>query len=660
MEITILNDVIIIFGLSIVVLFLFHKLKLPPIIGFLLTGILAGPFGLELVNSVHEVEILAEIGILLLLFTIGIEFSFQKMLSLRKSVLLGGTIQVVGTIVVILILANTFASSTGEAVFIGFLVALSSTAIVLKLYTERGEIDSPHGRTLLAMLIFQDIIVVPMMLLVPILAGKGGNLFVSIGLLLLKGALVVVCIYIATKYIVPYVLHQIAATRLREMFLLTIFVTCFGIVWLTASLGLSLALGAFLAGLIISESEYSHQAISNILPFRDAFTSLFFVSIGMLLDFNYLFDNILIVVAITLAIVILKTIIAGTAALSLGFPLRTAVIVGFGLGQVGEFSFILAKTGMDFGFLSGDLYQMFLAISIITMAATPFLIKLSPKLADMTRNLPLPKRFTKEYNIQDTIDTKLLSDHVIIIGYGITGRNISKAAKTADIPYIIIEMNPDTVAAEKAKGEPIFYGDAAYEEVLNHAKVSTARVVVVAINDPASARGIVRNVKEMNPNAYTIVRTRYLNEMEGLYRLNADEVIPEEFETSVEIFTRVMNKYLVPQNEIQRFIDGIRTSGYEMFRSMPGAHKFPGIKIHFPDHELCSLIVDKNSNVSGKTLAEIDLRRKHGVTILAINRGGEMISNPAGDTTLHPEDNLYVLAKHEKYPELASIFSGRS
>ena len=660
MELKLLFEIVVIFSLSIIVVFLFHKIKLPAIIGFLLTGLIAGPYGFEFVSDVHDVEYLAEIGILLLLFTIGIEFSFKEILQLKKPVLLGGSLQVLLTIAVVFGVAH-FNVPLNEAVFIGFLITLSSTAIVLRILNDKGQIDSPHGRNALAILIYQDIIVVPMMLVIPILAGTSGNLTNEILLLVGKAALVILFVFVSTKYIVPFLLFNIAKTKSRELFLLSIFVICFGIVGLTSLIGLSLALGAFLAGLIISESDYSHQALGNVLPFRDIFTSLFFVSIGMLLDFRFLLDNLLFVLLISLIIIIVKFKVTSFSVWLTGMPLRTAILTGLALSQVGEFSFILAKTGLDFGFLSGSAYQSFLSISIITMALTPFLINFSQTGANMILKLPIPRKIKREaFHQREERHKPNLTDHLIIVGYGVNGKNLALSAKAANIPYIILEMNVDTVKREKALGEPIFFGDASNEEVLIFAGIKSARIIVVAINDITAVRRITSNIKALNPAIHSIIRTRHVNEMEMLYKLGASEVIPEEFETSVEIFTRVLSKYLVPQNQITEFVDRIRTSGYHMFRSLsPETNSFPGIKLHFPDLEVCSFVVEENSFAAGKTLAELNLRNNYGLTLLAIRNESETNSNPTAQSKLLPKNIVFVLAKHEAVKEASKLFKNQ-
>jgi len=658
MEIPLLTDIVIIFGLSIGILFICHRLRVPTIVGFLLAGILAGPYGLGLVKAVHEVEILAEIGVVLLLFTIGIEFSLQRLLQIKKSVLTGGSIQVLLTFFVAFVIARQLGQPVGNSIFIGFLISLSSTAIVLKLLQERGEVDSPHGRTALGILIFQDIIVVPMILVTPLLAGATGNTGESVLVLIAKGIGIIGLVIVSAKWIVPRVLYQIARTRSQELFLLSIIVICLAVAWATSSAGLSLALGAFLAGLSISESEYSYQALGNILPFRDVFTPFFFVSIGMLLDVGFLFRQPGSIALIALSVLVLKSIIACFATVLLGFPFRSSILVGLALGQVGEFSFILSKTGVEHGLLAGNIYQIFLAFSILSMAATPFIIALAPTLADTILRLPVPKRLVLGiYPISETkvVDRK---DHLIIIGFGVNGKNVSRAARFAGIPYTIIEMNPATVRSEQAKGEPIYYGDATQETVLQKANIKNARIVVVAINDPTATRRITEVVRRISPKVHLIVRTRYLQEMKPLYELGASEVIPEEFETSIEIFTRVLTKYLIPRDEIERIVAEMRADGYEMFRSIPKTSvSISDLKLQLHDIDISTFRIAQGSPLIGKTLAQIELRRRYGVSVLVIRRESQMLLNPGADTVLHSNDVLFILGSPKKISEAINTFS---
>lgn len=657
MEIALLNDIIVIFGLSIAVLLIFHRLRMPAIVGFLFTGVVAGPHGLVLVKAVQDVEVLAEFGLVLLLFTIGIEFSLKSMLQIKKSVLVGGSLQVLLTFLAFFMISRQVGLPFGESVFVGFLISLSSTAIVLKLIQERAEVDSPHGRTTLGILIFQDISIVPMILFTPLLAGAAGNFGESLLDIVVKGVGILLLVVVGAKWVVPRVLYQIARTQSRELFSLSIVVICLTVAWLTSSVGLSLALGAFLAGLIISESEYSHQAFGNILPFRDVFTSFFFVSIGMLLDVGFLFNNLGLIVLIVLGVLVLKSIVAGFATVLLGFPLRTTILVGLSLAQIGEFSFILSETGVEYGLLTGDIYQLFLAVAVLTMAATPFIMALAPRVADIASRLPLPERLKSGLHPIPGEKVAGKKDHLIIIGFGVNGRNVSRAARVAGVPYVTIEMNPETVRSEQALGEPIYYGDATQEAVLQHANIKDAMVIVVVIADPAATRRITEITRRLNPKIHIIVRTRYLQEMESLYKLGADEVIPEEFETSVEIFTRVLSKYLVPKDEIEKLVGEVRSDGYGMFRSLTKkSAPFSDLKLHLPDVEISTLRIEEKSPLVGKTLAQTELRKKYGVTVLAVRRNSQTVPNPDVDMQFHAGDVLFILGSPDKIAGVTGLF----
>lgn len=659
MEILLLTDIVIILGLSVAVLLFFHFLRLPAVVGFLLTGILAGPHGFGLIGAVHEVETLAEVGVILLLFTIGIEFSFKKLVEIKKQVVIGGSFQVSLTILAVFVIARQIGQPSPEAIFYGFLISLSSTAIVLRLIQERAEVDTPHGRTSLGILLFQDVIIVPMILFTPILAGKHtGQMNSDIFIFVAKGIAIISLVPVAAKWLMPWLLHQVARTRSKELFLLTVVTICLTIAWLTSNAGLSLALGAFIAGLIISESEYSHQALGNILPFRNVFTSFFFVSIGMLLDTAFLVNNLIIILITSAGVLILKAFIASSTAILMGLPLRSGILAGLSICQVGEFSFILSSTGVDHGLLA-DHYQLFLAVAVLTMAATPFIISLAPSFADRILQIPLPVKLkTGLWPEPEKKRYKKLKQHLVIIGFGLNGRNVAHAAKMTGIPYMIIEISPDTVRREREKGEPIFYGDAIHEEVLRHAGVENATVVVVAIHDPAATRGIAESVRKLTRKAYLIIRTRYLTEMQALYDLGANEVIPEEFETSVEIFSRVLATYLIPRDEIDKLIIQLRSDGYEMFRNLSGKFSsFSSLDLHLPDVEVASMRVEEGSQILGKSLIELELRKKHGVTVLAVRRDSQTFPNPEADAPFYADDILYVVGTPEKLAEIRKLFN---
>lgn len=651
MESSLLLTIILLLSLAVLVLYICNKINVPAIVGFLITGIIAGPHGLAVVSSVHEVENISEIGVILLLFSIGLEFSFQKLLSLKKNVLLGGSVQVLLTILITFLLTWQWGMAVPKAVFIGFLVSLSSTAIVLKQLGEKADLYSPQGKVALGILLYQDIIVVPMMLVLPFLASQGTG-SQPLGSMMLKALVALLAIALLARYVVPRVLYQIARAGSRELFLLSIILLCFSIAWLTSQAGLSLALGALLAGLIVAESEYSHQALANILPFLDTFTSLFFISIGMLLNVGILMNYAGQVILLTLAIIVGKMLIAGLAAVLLGYPRRTGFLVGIYLAQVGEFSFIVAQSGYDYGLIGGLMYQGFLAASILTMIMTPFLMLAGPILVSRLS-------FFSRFPVEDTADNVPQSNHLVIIGFGINGKNLARAAASASIPYIILEINADTVREERQSGQPILYGDATQEIVLKSVHVNKARVVVIAISDAAATRRITAIARSLNPGVHIIVRTRFVADMTDLYQLGADEVIPEEYETSVEIFARVLVRYLVPSDEIDQYIETIRSEDYRMFRSMSeDSVKIQQLGTALTNTDIATLRVGEASPLAGKKLGEIDLRGSCGLTVLAIRRNQDIISNPGAADCILPGDALIVMGPSEWILQGARMVTG--
>lgn len=661
MEIPILIDLLLLLGLAVAVLLFCHRLKVASVVGFLVTGIVAGPHGLGLVGAVHKVEILAEVGVVLLLFTIGIEFSLGNLLRIRRSVVMGGSLQVILTIFATFLTANMLGMDAPRALFLGFLASLSSTAIVLKLLQQRAEMESPHGQTTVAILIFQDLIFVPMVLMVPVLAGVGigteGSSFLQIS----KGVGFLLLVLASARWIVPRVLYVVAKTRSRELFVLTVLLICFAVALLTQRMGLSLALGAFLAGLIISETEFSHETLGKIIPFRDVFTSIFFVSIGMLLDATVFIEHPFLVLLISLCILALKSLLAGTAVLFLGFPIRTAVLTGVSLSQIGEFSFVLFLRGTEFGLLSQDFYQFFLTVAILTMAITPFAIALAPRIAEVMQHLPLSRRLKTGICGKSMEEAGIAAErkkgHLVIVGYGFNGRNLANAARATGIPYIIIEMNPQTVREERKRGEPIFYGDASQEEVLRHSNIREARAMVVVISDPMASRRMTAAARKENPKFHIIVRTRYVSEMEELYKLGANEVVPEEFETSVEIFSRVLARYLVPREDIQKLIMEARAHGYEMFRTRSTeTASLRDLTVQLPNVEVVTSRVAPRAPVAGRSLAQADVRKRYGITVLAIQRDNSILANPDGETVMEPGDILLLLAERPDAPNLLRLF----
>lgn len=651
MEIPILQDIVIILGLSIVIILVFQKLKLPAILGFLLAGIIAGPHAFNLISSQHDVELLSEIGIIFLLFVIGIELSLKGLASIKKIIFLGGGLQVGGTILATAGISTALGLPLNTSIFLGFLFSLSSTAIVLKLLQEKGEISTPHGKIGLGILIFQDIVVVPMMLFTPLLAGETPNILTTVGIMILKILLVLVIVYILAKYVAPKIFGWVVKTKNQELFILTVVVFCFGVAWLTSTVGLSLALGAFFAGLIISESDYSHQATANVLPFREIFISFFFISVGTLLNLDFFAENILIIIGLVLAVVLLKMLVIGVTVLILKFPARTMFLAIFSLFQVGEFSLLLSGVGKESGIIPENIYQYFLAISIITMGITPFLIESAPRITYALLKAPIPPAVRKRLeNIKrstkadEEFSEENLKDHLVLIGYGINGSNISKAAQKAEIPYVIIDANPEAFDKAKELKEPVIFGDAINTTILKHGHVQEARVIVIAISDADATRKMLTSIRQLTKTATIIVRTKYVKEMEEVLSLGADEVIPEEFETSIEIFTRVLKKYLVPFDEIQEFINQIRSSDYEMLTSMKKRPHSPALQhLNIPNREIVTLKVNRdNRQIVGKSIEDSGIGKNFQVTLLAIQRDRRYLTEISPKTIIEQGDLLYL------------------
>ena len=451
-NIPLLQDIVILVAVSVPISILLTRVGLPTIVGFLITGVIIGPHALGLVTEMHSVEVLAEIGIVLLLFTIGTELSITKMLKIRREAILGGGLQVLFVVALVTVLTRSFGLSFPVALLLGFIVSLSSTAITMKLLLDKGEINSRHGNFSVAILLFQDMAVVFMVIVVQSFGASGiiEPMAVAKGLGIAIGAVVI--IVILANYLIPRLFYQVVKLSNREVFVLTIVLVCLGTALVSSLFGLSLALGAFIAGLVISDSEYSHQIVDDVIPFRDTFSSLFFISIGMLLDIGYFVHHLPSIISIALGVIILKAVIVGGVGQILRYPLRLSIIVGLNLAQIGEFSFILIKMGQGYDLLSGALYQTVLAVAIITMTVTPLLFRWSSGFAYAVSGL-----FGRKHGMaskEDTDTKTTLSNHVVIVGYGLNGKNLATVLKKTAIDHLIIDMSADRVKEAKERRAP--------------------------------------------------------------------------------------------------------------------------------------------------------------------------------------------------------------
>ncbi|HZF61612.1 MAG TPA: cation:proton antiporter, partial [Desulfovibrio sp.] len=565
MEVPLLYEIVIIFLLSIFVTIVCNRIKLPATVGFLLTGVLCGPSLLGIVKDMQAIDHIAELGVAMLLFTIGMELSGEALNRLKRPVFLGGSLQIGLTVLAVAGIAMLLRdASYQKGLFWGCLVALSSSAIVLRILQERGATNTPTGRLSLAILVFQDIMVAPMLLAVPLLAGTlelslQGAVFSTLRVVVVLGG-----VLLFARFGLNRLMEAVVRTRTREILLLSTLGLCLGMAMLTNYLGLSLSLGAFLAGLMLARSEYSMSVISGILPYRDVFMSLFFISVGMMLNLEFFLEHFVAIIVLTALFIVIKSLLTLPSVLVQGYPLRAAIVTSLSLAQVGEFAFVLAASGLASGLFDMNAYQTFLDVSVLTMMLTPGLMAVAPRLADKVAGKRNERMLAKA---EDHEGACAMEDHLIIVGFGISGKHLAHVARESGVCYTILEMNPETVTRYRHK-EPISHGDASQPIVLEHLGVTKARVLAIVISDPAAVRSIVIEARRFNPNLHIIARTRFVSEVAPLRALGANEVIAEEFETSIEVFSRVLTRYLVPRQDIDSFAARIRQENYRMIRRM--------------------------------------------------------------------------------------------
>lgn len=656
MELSVLKDIVIIFALSSLVNYLFTRIKVPTIIGYMLTGVLVGPKLMGIINAPQEIELMAEIGVVLLLFMIGMEFSLNHLFKIRRRVFLGGFLQLTLTTLVTTFLAHAYDLNWKASLFVGFLTALSSTAVVLKLLQDRSEITSNYGRTVLGILIFQDVILVPLMLFTPFLGGTEINYSGEIVMLALKSVIIIGFLYIGNRWLMPKLLHKIAMTRNQELFMMIVLLICLSVALMTYQMGMPLAFGAFLAGLMISESEYSHDAFGNLVTFRDTFTSFFFVSIGMLLDLSFVASHFVLILSTVAIVVLLKMLVGAFTAFLLGHTFKGTILVGVALSQVGEFSFILAKLGKDYSILDNYFYQLFLAVAVITMSISPFVIQLGTSISNLLLKLPIPKWMIEGLFPLKQIEIPDLHNHLVLIGKDSRAQNLSKMAKYYNLPYVSIVFDPEIARHRQEKGETVVYGDAFNLPILQKAHVDKAHIVVISIGKLDVLKVIIDKVRQLNKHAAIVVRTRHIEDIEALYKIGATQVIPEEFETAIDLFERVMANFLLPRKDIDTAIDQIRSDHYGIFMEETTNTKY-NISKDIPDVEIIPMEIMANASIIGKTLVESQLRQTYGITLVALKRDQKVIDHPKPTIIFAEGDVAYLLGKTEQITRVSELFS---
>lgn len=553
-----LRDLVIILAVAVVVVAILSRIGIPAIAGFIFAGVIVGPGALGVVSDPHEVELLAEIGVALLLFSIGLELSLDRLKRLWRPIIIGGSLQVGATVLIAYFIARAFGLPVGVSILIGCLLAVSSTAIVLRGLEMRGEIDAPHGRLTLGILVFQDLLVVPMILIVPILGGLETSAK-DVLFTIFHALLIITAILLSARLIVPRILHFIAKTRQRQLFLLSVLLIAIGTAWITSNAGITLALGAFLAGLVVAGSEYRHQVLADMFPFKEVLTSIFFISIGMLLSPALIFENIVPILLLLAAILFGKALIVFLTGMIMYLPARVAILASAALAQVGEFSFVISSSAQNAGLLTDSLANIIIPASILSMFISPFALAFGPHLAAGMGKVKSITRLLQVISAEDAPEmTQKMKNHVIIGGYGFAGAMLAESLKTCGLPYLIIELNPANVRRAIEKGDLAYYGDITSPVVLEHLGIARARELVLVINDPQANMRAIKAARQLAPNLHITARANYLLDVKFLHEAGADEVIPAELEASVAITSQIIKRCGITSENIDKQLGQIR------------------------------------------------------------------------------------------------------
>jgi CPA2 family monovalent cation:H+ antiporter-2 len=641
-EHALLADLVFTYAIGLVCIVLLARLRIPAIVALMIAGVVAGPSGFGIIRTPEEVETLAEIGIVLLLFTVGLDFSLAAMKQIWRTILLAGSLQMIGTAALVTAALGLGGISRRLAVFVGLFVALSSTAIVLKGLAERNQLSAPHGRLMVGILLLQDLAIVVLLLLVPILSGR--TPLSAAGSAIGKAVLAIAIIAGVARVLLPPVLRLVTASGRREAFPLAILVASVGTAWAASLVGLSMAIGAFLAGLMLAESEFSHQAYAEIRGVRDILGALFFISLGMLLDLSAALPHLPAIVAIAAGIIVVKAIAATGAVLASAAPLRVAITAAIGLAQVGEFSFILGRAGVDAGLIPTSMWQTLLGASILTMIATPSLLAVAPSIAVKVLRRRQSEKEDSSAAGESPDPLTPAAGHVIILGFGVGGQLVVRALRELRVRYLILELNGATVRQARSAGEPIVYGDAMSPESLEGAHIGSAAAIVSLMSDADATERMVRAVRARAASLPIIVRTRFRLEAEKLQKLGATFAVAEELEASLEVLAQLLARLHVAGNVIEPLVDVFRRESVGGFRpvraprasfdSLPEAiHRMP-----VATHE-----VKPGEWAVGRSLLELDLRATTNATILAIQSGSAYTTSPPADARIQAGDILYLL-----------------
>ncbi len=618
--------------------------KQPLILGYIIAGIAVGPYtGGVTITEVHNIELLAEIGVALLLFALGLEFSLKDLKPVRKIALIGTPIQIVLTIALGYAIGSFLGFGRSESIWLGALISLSSTMVILKTLMSQGRIGTLSSRVMIGMLIVQDLAIIPMMIILPQL-NSGDSALPIVGGAILRAALFIFgMIFLGTR-IIPKFMAYIAGWNSRELFLLAVTAMGLGIGYATHLFGLSFAFGAFVAGLVLSESDYGHQALSDIIPVRDLFALLFFVSVGMLFDPAFLFANWETVLLVVLLVSLVKGVIFGTLAPIFGYRNVVPLAVAFGLFQVGEFSFVLARIGINSNSISNELYSLVLNTAVITMVLTPLVSGLTTPL------YTLKKRWFKREPLQTINLPKMgLHNHVVIAGGGRIGRYVAEVLKRLNMDYVLIELNHLRVEKAKELGYSVIYGDATQEVVLHAANLGEARLFIITIPAIVSTQSVVDQIRRINPDLHIVAKASGAEQMKTLHDNGVYEVVQPNFEAGLEITRQALLHLNIPTTEIYKFTDAVRKELYspilQRHKEYETLKQLQGAMHHL---ELSWIELEEKSTSIGKTINELHIRSRTGATAVGVMRNDSFHPNPDASFRFLSGDLIAVMGNPEQ------------
>jgi K+:H+ antiporter len=639
-----------------------RRLGLPTIVGYLLAGVALSPVTPGFRGDATAIHELAEVGVILLMFGVGLHFSFRELWQVRNIAVPGALVQLFVISIAGYALARIWGFSVGGAWVFGMAMSVASTVVLMRGFMDHGWLDTIHGKVAVGWLVFEDLITVAILVLLPALASARaatGSLGFDAILAAGKAVLFVLVMVLVGNRLMPLVLGRVVRTRSRELFVLAALTVAVGTALLSARyFGVSLALGAFVAGVVVSESPFSHQIGADLLPFREAFAVIFFVSVGMLVDPRLVLTYWPQLIAITLLIVVAKPLISALIAFAFPYPARTALVVAAGRSQIGEFSFILGQAGVSLGLLNQDQYALILAGALISITLNPFVLRMVDPIERRLRRWPLLWRVLDRRDAEPLPNTTGLSDHVVIVGCGRVGRHIAEALAKLSIPRLVVEVDPERIDKLRELGILVLYGDASSSEILEHARLDRARALVITLPDDVAALTALTTARRLSPHVRVIARASTWDAARRLKAAGAAEVVRPELEGGVEIVRRTLLGLDLPVGEVQRYTEAVRREGLDE-SELPSAHHarvLDDLVNAARNLEVGWFTVAAESPLAGKTLNESGLRAQTGVSVVAIGRGNQAITHPGPREVFAPDDRIAVIGTPTQVASAGRLF----